>query len=415
MATKPTPRKKNTATTQAKRQQPEVDYRPLLFGATLPKSSRPRILAAHWFSTKTRRVPMLWGQTSVGKTYDVRKFAEAVNAHFEVILTQSSTPDEVIGFQTYNSVTGNLEDKFPAWFRRSKHYLEDHPEGKVILFFDEMDKPKESTLASLLTFFRDGHLKGEYLPGKRGENWQIWGACNPGVFKGAMKERLAFIHYPADADALAEMADTELAKFIAGHGRGLVIVENAGDSEYDNTPPPAPEILNKANLDVFNQVDAEFWRMPQEVHEIIFSAVLPEVLAEKTMRHISESMTVDASDLARNPDLLHKMCVQLERPKAVPLAISAFAAMSGLSEQEMMECIVAVHMAFLDDPEKLRDFYNAEKPESVAQLIQTIKPENLEKFLSDGGYLSVENGNFKGKFIDLLEKHLEESTEEEGN
>jgi hypothetical protein len=388
----------------------QEDYSPLLFGAIIPRKHQPMVLAAHWFATNTNLVPLFWGPTATGKTWDIELLAKALGAHYEVILPSTSIPDEVVGFRTYNSVTGSLEDLPPPWFKRSKDYLERNPDGKVVLFFDEVGQARPETRAALYTFLRNRTLNSEKIH-EDDARVMVFGATNPAIFSAALKSRCAFIHFPPSQEVLLEIAgEDSIAKFIVEHGTNYISVKDGGDNELDPTPPPAPVTINASSIAALRAIKKSgksFWVLPNEAHEIILSSILPETLAEKLVRHLTQNNALDATELARHPDLLYEQCKRLPRNKAVPLSFAVLTSFPNLSEMEKMEAIGAIHLAFTDDPEKLFDFFNGEKSPEIAESIKEINPINLEKFLKDKGLVYVENDQLKGKFVENLERHAE--------
>lgn len=386
------------------------DYSPLLFGAQIPKNHQTRVLAAHWLSLNTNLVPLFWGPTATGKTYDIEALARALGAHYEVILPSTSIPDEVVGFRTYNSVTGSLEDLPPPWFKRSREYLERNPDGKVVLFFDEVGQARPETRAALYTFLRNRTLNSEKIH-HDDTKVMIFGATNPAIFSAALKSRCAFIHFPPSKEVLMEIAgEDEIAKFIVENGTNYISVKDGGDNELDPTPPPAPVTINASTIAALRAIKKGgkgFWILPKESHEIILSSLLPETLAEKLVRHLSQTNTLDATELARHPDLLYEQCKKLPRNKAVTLSFAVLSSFVNLTEMEKMEALGSIHLAFTDDPEKLFDFFNGEKSPEIAESIKQIKPITLEKFLKDRGLVYVENDELKGKFVENLERHAE--------
>lgn len=386
------------------------DYSPLLFGAKIPHFHQPKVLAAHWISQNTNLVPLFWGPTATGKTYDIENLAHALGAHYEVILPSTSIPDEVVGFRTYNNVTGSLEDLPPPWFKRSREFLEKNPEGKVVLFFDEVGQARPETRAALYTFLRNRTLNNEKIH-EDDTKVMVFGATNPAIFSAALKSRCAFIHFPPSQDVLLEIAgEDDISRYVVENGSNFISVKDSGDNELDPSPPPAPVTINASSIAALRAIKSSgktFWRLPKESHEIIISALLPETLAEKLVRHLSKGNDLDATELARCPDILFEQCKTLPRNKAVPLALSVLTSFVNLNEMEKMEAIAAIHLAFTDDPEKLFDFFNAEKSAEVAESIKQIDPTNLEKFLKDKGYVYVEGEQLKGKFVENLEKYAE--------
>lgn len=357
--------------------------------------------ATRWVCENTNLVPTLWGQTAVGKTYGADKFAESLNAELVTILLQQHTPDEIAGFQV--NVGDKLVAQEPYWWQHAQQVLDT---GKsVVLLFDELGLARDEVRGALYTFFRDRHLHNKHLKPKGNARVYVIAATNPAPLAAPFLTRTILFHVPADRSYMMGIAKrSSLAARVAEIAP--LSIEN-GDSAFQLTQPPMPQVVTAATIDALNQLDSDFWNMTEEAQRLIFGGLVPGSVLEEVFRDKQ-----DVSTLLRDPDTLEVQLQELDAPDAITLALSALEALDTVTPKEGSHAMVAILVGLWSDVYfKLKPYYEAEKSERARNGVLQIDAHEMLEVLSKRGLLVEKSGGIAGK---LVEDFLEQQKKHDG-
>ena len=375
-----------------------------------PQEKRPTRehvwLAAHWMMTHTNVVPTAYGPTAVGKTVGVYEvLAKMLDAKMVSVLLEHYTPDEVCGFQTI--INGELKAAMPFWWDEAEACLRRNQ--NVIIFLDELGLAQEATHGAVLTFLRDRQIHGKVL----GEGIEttakayVVAAMNPALLAPTMMTRIAMFHVPADRDYLRMIAGSHsIALDVVDNSR--IAIDNPAHSAYDNSIPPAREVVDAAAVNTLTQIDKDFYRLPTEAQDLIISALLPRDVAERTLRKLRSSFELDVKALIEDEDLFKEALRKMTPQKAVSTILSSVLE-SRHDPMLTIEVMTSVFDVLVRDTNKLRTYYNGDKPQEYLDAINALNPQAAywHKKWEDEGYVFAENNELKGKWIDELLKSPE--------
>lgn len=343
-----------------------------------------------WTATHTNLVPTLVGPTASGKTFMVRKWAQEIGAECVALLLSQHTPDEIAGFQTENSKTGELYDRLPAWART---VAAAHAAGRpAVVFLDEFDKSREEVRGTLLTFLRDRTLHDIDLSGTAKAPIYVVAAMNPGMLSPEYMTRSLLLHVPADRAYLMDIAKHPLARRAAESGR-LVL---DGDGSYSNTPPPRPETVHSASVTVLNAIDASFWALTEPAQRLVLQGLVPPATLEDMLRD-----RLDVSNLARNPADFSEVVRSLDAVDALNVINSTLEALPDLTPVEGAELLAEIQDVIYDDVNGLLEPYMAvERSEAIRNAALKIDNSRLWEILTSRNQIGAKDGQLVGTQVD---------------
>ena len=118
--------------------------------------------------------PLLWGPPGIGKTSVVTQIAGELNlAHFETLIASIRDPIDFGGVMVPHD--GGVSLAVLPWAERVHRIAKDHPERKVLVFFDEITTAPPAVQAALLRVLLDRTVGDLYL----GDNVVFAAAANP--------------------------------------------------------------------------------------------------------------------------------------------------------------------------------------------------------------------------------------------
>lgn len=366
-----------------------------------------------WLAKYTDLVPVGWGPTGSGKTRLAFAISEAFTGkadnHFVLLASQFSA-DDIAGFQTI--VDGQLKQQLPEWFRLLRDKVS--AGEKVVVIIDELSIARDDVTGALWTFLRDGHLHGQRL-GRRGEDYIVIGATNPGFFPGQLRTRCAFFHVPYDRDYMSSFAEGEFAQWAALHG---TTASSDGDPAFSNEPPPAPAVASGSAISAL-RLNTAFWTLSDQSRRVIVEALLPPVDAEQVWRQMQGQVSGSIAALIHFPDRLYKLLsttAAADMPKAASLVMATYVELGNMVGKEPDEVIARAlaygPIATLWSNEKFMQYLFddvADKPEQVFKSIEKLDSisESIQTYLKDSKFLFQKpDGTFDGSILVLggLEK-----------
>ncbi len=113
----------------------------------------------------------LHGRSSEGKSARVKQF----DPDPEIIYLRNATPESLNGKSVYNSVTGEMLDIPPTWFKKIQKKCEEEKDKIHIVFFDEITNALPSIQGMAFNIVLDGEVNGIW---KLPENARIVAAGN---------------------------------------------------------------------------------------------------------------------------------------------------------------------------------------------------------------------------------------------
>lgn len=204
-----------------------------------------------------RGIPCLIGDSQWGKTRYVSDWSKENGREMIRLLVQTKEPEAICGYDVKNPKTGDLQHALASWARKIKSSPKDK---KFTLFVDELDKPREAALSSILTLMCDGIVE-DYNIMER--DVAIVAAMNVprAPLPDPLVNRLLFIAYPSELEHMTS---------------GLKKMRSIA-SEYLEMPKAAfPE--RKKNKGIIHRLESwmdcmDFWKDEAFRHTIITGLV----------------------------------------------------------------------------------------------------------------------------------------------
>lgn len=302
------------------------------------------------------RVPVFVGKTSVGKTYWVaNELSKELNLPVVKLLLQTRMPDEVVGFQKH--LGGKyLTHMLPSWWRAEPS----------IIFLDEMDKPREELLSTILTFIRNGEIEGEYLP----KGSVIIGAMNESEWlPDPLKARCIFLPFLPEKrlGVIQELHDFVHETFV----QQPVLPEQAKNTD------------NAFFLDRMIETYPQLVYEPQ-TQEILLKGLFPSNSVPRIQQILQDNCTmIDYRVLLDNPKKLDRFAKTIKTPVEFSKHFWGFYNVGKTAKDAELLIGLMEHFAneSLDPFEEVlrNNFKYAEShPEEVAFTVQT--PEFLTEY-----------------------------------
>jgi len=144
---------------------------------------------------KDRGVVCSIGDPQWGKTYTHTEWAREENREVIRLLVQTKEPESIVGYDVKHPVTGKLQFELASMYRKIK----EGPKSKLWhIFIDELDKPREASLSSILTLICDRMIEDYTLP----DTVSMSAAMNipRAPLPEALVARLLFVPFPTTDD-----------------------------------------------------------------------------------------------------------------------------------------------------------------------------------------------------------------------
>lgn len=353
-----------------------------------------RLEAAYWIATHTNLVPCFWGPTSSGKTYSVLELARRLGLEPKILLLSQEVPSEVCGFYT-EAKGGRISKELPPWYSVDK---------KILLFLDELGNAREQTLGAIQHLLREKNLQG--VPLASGS--LTMAALNPAHLDGAIRERLAFIHFPLLGEYLREID----SKWEVPAGEINIFND---DPRYSNEPPPA-KTRNAASAHARTAMShVSFFSLTPEAQKIVAYACLAEQDAEKLLRQMGSNWSIDQlldDILKRKPEMITQMLNEVPLPKAIQLTFSLGLASAGrLNPKEKAQLVFRILDSYITNVDRYEALYKAPHPAGFGSALEDLDVKELERLISKGGIIGfISNKVFYatgGRWLEYYVQFLE--------
>lgn len=362
--------------------------------------------AMMWVATHTNRIPTAWGPTASGKTYMIRKLAEANDAGLVTVILGNHTPDEIMGFQMPGK-DNQLVAQRPFWMRQAIDILASN--RKCFILIDELNTAREEVRGAMLTFLRDRHINGDFS--LKRDDVLIFAAMNPAMMEETYRSRACFFHVPADSSYLMSIATNSFSQMAAMHGQ--IVVE--GNAMRSNDPPPPPDAVDASVLAALEAIDRSFWTdLSPAARGLVITSLVPPALAKAMLE---DNQAIDASELAKDVEMLFETLRSLPVPETMTLIAQLMSSYGTMNDGERENAHAAVLDAVYGDGTRdglaLLESYYFGRTDEMRASISHIKAEPMVKALADRKMAIDEDGSTpKGTIFERLDAYVELTKDE---